>query len=176
MGEQRMLAVRLRPPRSDGCPGFCGSSLFGPITRARTTTRTVTTPDHHDRATEPSQHQSHALGVRSGRGRNPTLSVAACNHRAFCSQTSAVSAQIILRMTEPEYSRSLRTCSQYLRRTCNHRLVLTFGANEISSGRNAGIAQHGAEFCRTYRARSVAEKAPDFRRVRIEPLSQRQGG
>ena len=36
-----------------------------------------------------------------------------------------------LRMTGPECSRSLRTCSHYLRPTCNHRSVLTLVANEM---------------------------------------------
>ena len=35
-----------------------------------------------------------------------------------------------LRMTGPEYSRSLRMCSHCVRRTRNHRLVLTFAAND----------------------------------------------
>lgn len=52
-------------------------------------------------------------------------SVLLANIRGFCSD--------YLRMTEPEYSRSVRTCSQYLRRTCNHRPVLTFPANDLAS-------------------------------------------
>ena len=69
---------------------------------------------------------------RSGSDGQPTptcsrlqsSSVLLANIRDFCSD--------YLRMTGPEYSRSLRTCSHYVRRTCNHRLVLRLVANEIS--------------------------------------------
>ena len=45
-----------------------------------------------------------------------------------------------LRMTGPEYSRSLRMCSHYVRRTRNHRLVLTFAAND-PAGRSRSRVQ-----------------------------------
>ena len=63
--------------------------------------------------------------------------------RAMCSglQSSSVLLANIgdfcsdyLRLTDPEYSRSLRTCSHCVRRTCNHRLVLTIAANDSAGG------------------------------------------
>ena len=47
-----------------------------------------------------------------------------------------------LRMTGPECSRSLRTCSHYVRRACNHRRMLTLVATENSSCRNAPAGKY----------------------------------
>ena len=72
---------------------------------------------------------------RAGGGGEPRAAGSSCS----CLQSSSVLLANIgdfcsnyLRLTGPECSRSLRTCSHYVRRTCNHRLVLTVVANEIS--------------------------------------------
>ena len=62
------------------------------------------------------------------------LPVAACNHRTFCLPNTRDSCSDYLRMTGPERSRSLRTCSDYLRRACNYRLLLTLAANADRPG------------------------------------------
>ena len=56
-------------------------------------------------------------------------SVLLANIRVFCSD--------YLRTTGPECSRSLRTCSHSVRRTRNHRLLLTLSANEVHRRRPA---------------------------------------
>ena len=75
-------------------------------------------------------------------------------------------------MTGPECSRSLRMCSHYVRRARNHRPLLTLAANEMSSGRNAGVAQGSAQFLGAFEVESPAPEASDLPRVHVEPLSQ----
>ena len=68
---------------------------------------------------EPPNRTQTATGTCSGL---QSSSVLLANIRDSCSE--------YLRTTGPECSRSLRTCSHYVRRACNHRLVLTFDAND----------------------------------------------
>ena len=69
-------------------------------------------------------------------------------------------------MTEPERSHSLRTCSHCVRHACNHRPLLNLAANELSSGRNAGVASGGVQFLGAFGVESSAEEASDFPGVR----------
>ena len=45
----------------------------------------------------------------------------------------------------------------------------------VSSGRNAGVAQVGAEIRGSFRVQPPVQKSPDFRRVCIEPFGQSLG-
>ena len=120
-------------------------------------------PDEHMRTTrlmriavrmKRKKPESRCSGLQSS-------SVLLANIRDFCSD--------YLRMTGPECSRSLRTCSHSLRRACNHRCLLTLAAvglrfrrrGETAEFRRGGGQQSGV------RAGAAALRLPGEEHVHV---------
>ena len=118
---------QLRPPRKT--PG-AGSPEPGAQAATRCLTRRVQSRTHvHTHLNSGSRPP---IGYRDSRRAHLVLAPS-CS----CLQSSSVllanirdSCSDYPRMTVSECSRSLRTCSDYLRRACNHPPVLTFDAND----------------------------------------------
>ena len=115
--------------------------------------------------------------MRARRLRRPNqLGVAACNHRAFCSQSSVIPAQIICE----QRTRNAHALCECAHITCDVLAIIGSCSHYLrmrdSSGQTAVVAYCGAELRCAFRVEYVVEIPLDFRRVRLESLRQGWAG